>query len=135
MVEEVDYELVVGDPPKPTRPVRGVWIERLAPLMLDYEGEWVRVAEGPKKSIENMASALRNNRYQKPAGIWQFTTRRYRDNETGGLWAKYVGPDNDPGKPDVSGDSIDDRGALRRPEAQDAVDEPLEHEVAATSLE
>lgn len=134
MAADINYDHVPGEPPSPTRPSTGVWIERLAPLVLD-PGEWYRIAEGPRKSIENMASAMRNGRYKIPSGKWKFASRRYEDNETGGLWARYDGPDNDPDTPDTSGDGIDNRGATRRPAQEDAVDDTPELAVEEPALE
>lgn len=87
-------EIEFRDPPP--KYGRGVWIERLAPL-LEHEGRWAVVLKGGKPpTVASNTSNLRKGRYQIPPGRWEF---RAVDDE---IFARYLGPEETPALRGVS---------------------------------
>lgn len=83
-VEEIVWE----DPPSKRSSAPSIWAEILAPLV-ERPNTWARIRTGPPASMYSMAGNLRNND-SVPPGIWDFAARKI-DDETGGLWARYLG--------------------------------------------
>ncbi len=81
------------DPPDPAGSGRrGVWIERLTPLM-EHPKRWAVVATRP---VANPARVLTHDlkvgRFQMPPGRWEFLSRTV-DGECR-VYARYLGPDD-----------------------------------------
>lgn len=91
MDSEVTFMTERQDPPARKPGARGVWKERLEPL-LDDPGHWYKVAEGPWRSIERMRYSLASGRYEAPEGKWKFRMVSGEERKTGELFAQYVGP-------------------------------------------
>lgn len=76
-------EIIWKDPP---RSRRGVWIERLTPL-LEHPNRWAVVA-----TVKSSATAhqLRKGMHQLPNGKWEF--RHHATAEGNEIYARYLGP-------------------------------------------
>jgi hypothetical protein len=75
-----------GQPPKRE--------SRLLPLM-ERPGQWARIAVTEKCGrAHSSASAMRRGKIKVPAGRWEFASRQLPDDpKPGGVWARYLGPD------------------------------------------
>lgn len=95
---ESDDEIVWCDPP-----IRGEVghrsgaskVLRILTSLVERPGEWARIAlyDSPKKA-HTRANSLRSRRTVKPSGRWEFVGRTLPDDPNrGGVWARYLGPD------------------------------------------
>ncbi len=81
-----DYKVVWEDLPPKSRH-KGVWTERLAPVM-DRPGQWARVAlYSGSGQAASVVSSLNKRAVKVPTGKWEFAARRKA------VYAKYVGPE------------------------------------------
>lgn len=85
--------IVWEKPPSQQRQRKGVWVERLQPLM-ENPGEWARVYEGSLGTARSTSNSLRSGKTQIPDGDWEFVSRKI-DDDTGGIWAVYWGDEED----------------------------------------
>ena len=86
------FEIVFEDlPPRGKRGRKGgVWVQRLAPLM-DYPGDWARIASGPYRNMVRRAWLLNKRKLKMPEGEWEFASRKAEEG-VGHLYARYIGP-------------------------------------------
>ena len=85
--------IVWEKPPSQQRQRKGVWVDRLQPLM-ENPGEWARVYEGSLGTARSTSNSLRSGKTQIPDGDWEFVSRKI-DEDTGGIWAVYWGEDDE----------------------------------------
>jgi hypothetical protein len=87
MTEQTRWE----DPPSPlTRGPKGVWVERLQPL-LAYPKRWAIVAVKPSVGTARVLAHDLATRYKIPPGRWEFVSRTVNGEYR--VYGRYLGPD------------------------------------------
>ena len=79
------------DPPPMAKRGKGIWAERLAPLM-KRKGKWGKLdGEWARTTVYN----LKNNEWIIPDGRWEFAHRRpVGSRGRGVIYARFLGADN-----------------------------------------
>lgn len=82
-------EIIWEEPPVNRRAPESRWVQKIKELM-ERPNQWGKIAEGKLSTMYTTAANLRHRRIQYPEGDFEFVGRKI-DDETGGIWAKYLG--------------------------------------------
>jgi hypothetical protein len=87
MTEQTRWE---DPPPRTSGAPRGVWIERLRPLM-EHPNRWAIVAVKPNAGTAAVLAHALATRYKIPPGRWEFVSRTINGEHR--VYGRYLGSD------------------------------------------